>query len=753
MQIFGEYPDISFRLSIPSLSYDRIEKALYDTYPGAEIVRVDQEALFQEILKYPKSYLSYGQSRIEGEFFHRLKTFKDVSSDPVDSIIATMEGLKTGELMAYSICLSPASHFFNQIIHFLLDEEERNQQGVFDRKQGVKQQDAQAPDLLSQVRTAMIEKMKSSLFQIIVSYWTVMPTRAEAESKLANIQSVLTQVNQKNMNTLKHERLFTTQVEVLQENGELKDIVTMQPVLKRRKLRYFPFFPYKNYGQIVSDGELYSLWHLPNLAPDTISSVKVVNFKKLPASQAMRSFKQPFFINLGTSSFNMHAENRLGIPTWEDMKKHTYILGGTGSGKSETLKNILRNLLQKEGDEQTACLIIDPKNDFATDLLTMIPEDRKNDVVYFNPPKQKERPLSFPFFSQFSGEKNNDERIEFLISIMKRFVQIDSAYSWGPELENILRQLFATAYILPEQSLSGLDQLMHDPTQIRNILQFLSPRLQAFWNTSILKRTDNDLAKYLATTNNKIGKLLDYPEFMNIADRLDAKITFEEMIQTGKIFIANLGSCSEHMKKYYSVYLTAHIAEAIFDQARLSPQERKPAVFVVDEFQRVASDMFETLFSEVRAFNTALVISNQFMGQLDEKIQKSIESNIATKIFMRTQSVDDAEIAEKILGEKVHVEDIINLPTGTAYLKTLVNGIPQEAMSINIERVEPPTGNAQETETWFIEQTMERYGAPIKEIIEKRHKTNHFYYTAEAKAEFLERMKEYQVSHETATIV
>lgn len=752
LQIFGQYPDICFRLNIPSAYYDRIEKALYDTYPGAEITRVDKDSLLPEILKYPKSYLSYGHSIIEGDFFHRLKTFKDVSSDPVDSLVYTMEGLKAGEFMAYNICLSPTSHFFNQIIHFLLDEEEHNQQGVFDRKQGVKQQDAQAPDLLSQVRTAMIEKMKSSLFQIVISYWTVLPTEAESRAKLANIQSVLTQVNQKNMNMLKYERLFTERIDILNMKNELEKVIKMCPILKRRRFRFFPFFSYKNPGQIVSDGELYSLWHLPNLAPNATSSVKTIKFKRLPASQAMRSFKSPFFISLGTSNFKLHESNHLGIPTWDDMKKHIYILGGTGSGKSETLKTILNSLIQKQGGEQAACLIIDPKNDFATDLLTMIPEHRRNDVIYFNPPKQKDRPLSFPFFSQFSGEKNNDERIEFLISIMKRFVQIDSAYSWGPELENILRQLFATAYILPEQSLSGLDQLLHDPTHIKNIHPFLPPRLQTFWTGSILKRTDNDLAKYLATTNNKIGKLLDYPEFMNIADRLDTKITFEEIIQTGKIFIANLGSCSEHMKKYYSVYLTAHIAEAIFDQARLSPSERKPAVFVVDEFQRVASDIFETLFSEVRAFNTALVISNQFMGQLDEKIQKSIESNIATKIFMRTQSVEDAEIAEKILGEKITTEDIINLPTGTTYLKTLVNGIPQEAMSVQIKRVEQPTINAQEVEAEFIHETMERYGTPIKEVIEKRQTTNRLYYTAEEKALFMEQMKRKETDHETEII-
>lgn len=372
----------------------------------------------------------------------------------------------------------------------------------------------------------------------------------------------------------------------------------------------------------------------------------------------------------------------------------------------------------------------------------MIPENRKQDVVYFNPQRQKDRPLAFPFFSKFSGDKTDEEKLEFLISIMKRFVQIDSAYSWGPELENILRQLFATAYILPEQSLSGLDLLLHNPLQIGRLIPYLPARLQNFWSTSILKRSNNDLAKYLATTNNKLGKFLDYPEFMNIVDRKETKISFEQMINTGKIFTANLGSSSEQMKKYYSVYLTAHIAEAIFGQARLNSQDRKPTVFVVDEFQRVASDIFETLFSEVRAFNTALVISNQFMGQLDIKIQKSIESNIATKIFMRTQSVDDAEIAEKILGQKVLVEDIINLPTGTAYIKTLVKGVPQDAMSINIRKTEHQTENAKETEDYFIQQSMDKYGTSLDDIVRERADVNSLYYSGDNEEQFNKAMSQ-----------
>jgi hypothetical protein len=160
----------------------------------------------------------------------------------------------------------------------------------------------------------------------------------------------------------------------------------------------------------------------------------------------------------------------------------------------------------------------------------------------------------------------------------------------------------------------------------------------------------------------------------------------------------------------------------------------------VDEFQRVASDIFETLFSEVRAFNTALVISNQFMGQLDERIQKSIESNIATKIFMRTQSVNDAEIAEKILGGKITVEDIINLPTGTAYIKTLVQGIPQDAMSINIQRTSHPKDISRDTEDYFIKDTMERYGTPLEVIKQKRDNANSIYYSSKKEQIFKELM-------------
>jgi hypothetical protein len=739
MQIWAQYPFISFRLHIPGSHFDRIEKAIFNAYPNAEITHLDKQKVLADITPFHKSYLSYGQTSIEGNFYHRVRTLKDVTSDPIDSIVSIMEGLQKGQFMAYNITLSPASHYFNQVIHYLIEEQERLAELPEDQKSRV-QKKAYVSELATSVTTAMIDKMKSSLFQIVISYWAMSPTPEEAEAKLQNIQAVLTELNQKNMNMLKHHKLFTKQIDELTKNKQLETIIATRPVFKQTKYRYWPFSLYTNYGQVVSDGELYSFWHLPNLSSATVSSVKTTKFKKLPASQTMREFSSNFFINLGHANFRLQEDTTIGVPTWDDMKKHLYILGGTGSGKSETLKRILHNLLQKEGEEQTACLIVDPKNDFATDLLTMIPEHRIDDVIYFNPPKQKEKPLSFPFFSQFSGEKNNDERIEFLISIMKRFVQIDSAYSWGPELENILRQLFATAYYLPEQSLSGLDLLLHEPAQIRNILKYLPPRLQKFWNGSILNRTDNDLAKYLATTNNKIGKMLDYPEFMNIVDRLETKITFEEMINTRKIFIANLGACSEQMKKYYSVYLTVHIAEAIFGQARISSEERKPCVFVVDEFQRVASDIFETLFSEVRAFNTALVISNQFMGQLDPKIQKSIESNIATKIFMRTQSVDDAEIAEKILGGKATVEDIINLPTGTAYIKTLVNGIPQEAMSMNIERAKHPTDIAKDTEAIFVQETMERYGTPLEVIKQKRATINTIYYTPERAQIFFEHM-------------
>jgi hypothetical protein len=127
MQMWAQYPHISFRLFIPTTHFDRIEKAIFNAYPHAEITMIDKTSVVEEISKFQKSYLSYGQSTIEGKFYHRVKTFKDVSSDPIDSIISTMEGLEKGRFMVYNIFVSPTSHFFNQIIHFLLEEQGRLQ--------------------------------------------------------------------------------------------------------------------------------------------------------------------------------------------------------------------------------------------------------------------------------------------------------------------------------------------------------------------------------------------------------------------------------------------------------------------------------------------------------------------------------------------------------------------------------------------------------------------------------------------------
>jgi hypothetical protein len=143
------------------------------------------------------------------------------------------------------------------------------------------------------------------------------------------------------------------------------------------------------------------------------------------------------------------------------------------------------------------------------------------------------------------------------------------------------------------------------------------------------------------------------------------------------------------------------------------------------------------------------------MSQLELRIQKSIEANIATKIFMRTQSVDDAAIAEKILANNVTVEDMVNLPTGTAYFKTLVDGIPQEAMSIKIEQKKCPSDISKDIEDFYISQTMERYGTPQDVIKQKRESVNSVYYSPSHEQVFFEQMarkKTYEAEPEEVAV-
>ncbi|MCA9308178.1 type IV secretion system DNA-binding domain-containing protein, partial [candidate division WWE3 bacterium] len=265
------------------------------------------------------------------------------------------------------------------------------------------------------------------------------------------------------------------------------------------------------------------------------------------------------------------------------------------------------------------------------------------------------------------------------------------------------------------------------------IIPLLPAKLQKFWQNSILSRNSNELSRYLATTNNKLGKFIDYELFLNVVDRKPT-ISFEQILDDSKIFIANLGSCSEVLKKYFSVYLSIKMSQAIFAQAKRPKEDRKPCLLVIDEFQRVSSEVFDTLLSEVRAFNASIVIANQYTNQLAKQMQDSIEANIGTKIFMRTQSKDDTDFASDVLGEGVTPSDLVNLPTGVSYVKTLVNGVPQDAMSVKIAMVEGTRGT--KTELEFAKDSSHRYGEEVRGINASREDMHNIIYTSSDPREF-----------------
>jgi len=167
---------------------------------------LDKDKTLEEIKQFPQGFLSYGETKISGQYYHRVKTLKDVTSDPVDSIISVMEGLKPGQFMAFNILVSPSSHYFNQILHYLIEEQEERGSVFKNRRNLTIQKKGSGSELANALNSAMIEKMKAPLFQVIISYWVISDTKHNAENKLRSIQGILTEINQKNMNTLKHKR-------------------------------------------------------------------------------------------------------------------------------------------------------------------------------------------------------------------------------------------------------------------------------------------------------------------------------------------------------------------------------------------------------------------------------------------------------------------------------------------------------------------------------------------------------------------
>ncbi|QQR84273.1 type IV secretion system DNA-binding domain-containing protein [Candidatus Peregrinibacteria bacterium] len=412
---------------------------------------------------------------------------------------------------------------------------------------------------------------------------------------------------------------------------------------------------------------------------------------------------------LGETNFR-GARQKFGIKT-VDRRRHIYIIGKTGMGKSV----LLENMIFSDVHSGRGCAVIDPHGDLADSVIQFIPAHRTNDVVILDPSD-----TAFPFaFNMLETGSNPDARnliASGLLGVFKKMY----ADSWGPRLEHILRNCLLALAEYPNTSMLGIMRILVDDHYRKQVVSKVSnPTVKSFWEDEFAQMSDKFRTEAIAPIQNKVGQFLSSPTMRNILGQVKSTVNIRFMMDTGKIVIVNLskGKIGEDNSSLLGSMLITKFQLDAMSRADIAENQRKDFYLYVDEFQNFATDAFATILSEARKYRLNLVMANQYVAQMPEEVRDAVFGNVGTMVSFQV-GFDDAEYFSNQYSEEVLPNDIVGLPKYHCYTKLMIDGMPSKTFSMSTlppPEMELEPGRREKV----IKLSRERYSTQREEVEDK----------------------------------
>ena len=415
-------------------------------------------------------------------------------------------------------------------------------------------------------------------------------------------------------------------------------------------------------------------------------------------------------IYFGQTNFR-NAMRKFGIKT-DDRRRHMYIIGKTGMGKTTLLENmILADIYAGHG-----CCYVDPHGDTAEKIIDYIPSWRINDVVYFNP-SDVEHPIGFNIL-EATDPKMKNLVAAALMSIFKKIWE----NVWSARMEYILNNTILALLDTPGTTLLGVNRMLSDKDYRLEIVKNIQdPIVKQFWVQEFAAYDAKFASEAVAPIQNKVGQFLSSSVMRNIVAQAKSSINIRQMMDDQKIFIINLskGRVGEDAMRLLGGMLITKIQIAAMERVDMPEKERVDFYLYVDEFQNFAVDSFASILSEARKYRLNLIMAHQYIAQLDNAnstaVRDAVFGNVGTIITFRVGS-PDAIFMENEFMPRFLPDDLINLPKYGIYLKLMIDGVSSQPFSaFTLPSISQKTESMQK----IVEQSRERY-AGNREAIEER---------------------------------
>ncbi len=680
LEIGAHSKRISFYINVPKRLQNLVEKQLHAQYPKAQIDEVKPYNIFEK-----NSATAAAELTLQKDYSFPVRTYKVMESDPLNALTNSLSKLSETEGAAIQLLISPAtSHWQGKPRHYALEiQQGRNPDvvtsstsnkmlnGIFrligevfdaftspnkpkQQRQGyIDTSGMHKPLSLTPMQQDMIkkfeEKASRSGFYFNLRVVTSSMSDVSAQSNLKNILSSFMQYSMPPFNGFK--------------------IVKKKP---QQIVSDYIFRIFRNSKVILNTEELASIWHLPTRFIET-PNIKWLISKKAPAP-----------VNVPKSGLLLGHNNYRGIETKiymdrEDRTRHSYIIGRTGTGKTELMKNmVIQDIRNGEG----VC-IVDPHGDMVEDVLKYIPKERAEDVILFEP-FDMERPFGLNML-EAKDPSQKDFMIQEMIAI---FYKLFPPETIGPMFEHNMRNVMLT--LMEDQQYPGtiadIPRMFTDTNfQKYKVSKVQDPIVRAFWEKEMAKTSDFHKSEMLGYLISKVGRFVENEMMRNIIGQPKSAFDFRKVMDEGKILLINLskGKTGEVNAKLLGLIIVSKLQMAALSRADIPENQRKDFYLYVDEFQNFVTDSFATILSEARKYRLNLIMAHQFISQLaqekegssalDTRMKDAVFGNTGTMICFRI-GVEDAEIMAKEFAPVFNEFDVINIDRYNAYVKLMING-------------------------------------------------------------------------------
>lgn len=690
-----------FYVAVPTNKAELFEKQLLGVHLDAKITEIpDDYNIFS-----PNAFISGSYATLAHHEVYPIKLYDAIDHDPLNIILNVFTKLKKhgeGASIQFSIC--PEDDDIIRKFHIILADVKEGM-SVRTASSMTRQVTKEFKNLASQLFFGVSkkkeekkvndkaveyigEKLKSTIMATNIRIVTSAETEDRSKQILSEIESSFNQFTESDRNGFNWNHPKGTDLANLIHN-----------------------FSYRmfsdEYEMPLNLKELATIFHFPNTIVS--SQLKLAKAGIAPAPMEMGGEG----ILLGINSYRgKDTEIRMSR---EDRMRHMYVIGQTGTGKTTILKNMIAQDI-KNGD---GCCFIDPHGSDIQDILSYVPKERIDDVIYFDP-AYTARPMGL---NMLEYDPKYPEQKTFVVNeLMGIFNKLFTKESMGPMFEQYFKNSAFLAMDDPNNHATLLDiTRILGNKEYRDSLcvKCKNPIIKEFWANAEKTTGDQSIANFVPYISSKFDNFISNDIMRPVVLQEKSSFNFREIMDNKKILLINLskGRLGDINANLIGLLLVGKIQMAALSRVDMYGKQMNDFYLYIDEFQNVTTDSIASILSEARKYRLSLTVAHQYISQLEDKIRDAVFGNVGSMAIYRISS-EDANYVEPKFKPTFMATDIMKLDNFNSYVKMLVGGMPVKPFSMTSHWSLTPKGNMEIVDK-IKELSYLKYGRLREEIEEE----------------------------------